>query len=201
MSGAARVGLGLGCPRLLFATASQSVTTLVVCAVVIVLCALRQRHRMEVNALRAVSEIAQGVVLRPLPDRLGPLRIAATYQASDAHATVGSDLYGAVRIPGATRVLIGDVRGKGLQGIHEVAAALGAFREAARCYPTLPEVAAHLEASIRSHLDEAIEDDHEAASASSPLCCWRSPTTTGWSTRSAAAIPRPCSRAAAARPS
>ncbi|QIY65944.1 SpoIIE family protein phosphatase [Streptomyces sp. RPA4-2] len=162
VSGAARVGLGLGCPRLLFATASQSVTTLVVCAVVIVLCALRQRHRMEVNALRAVSEIAQGVVLRPLPDRLGPLRIAATYQASDAHATVGSDLYGAVRIPGATRVLIGDVRGKGLQGIHEVAAALGAFREAARCYPTLPEVAAHLEASIRSHLDEAIEDDHEA---------------------------------------
>ncbi|MFJ5274314.1 SpoIIE family protein phosphatase [Streptomyces sp. NPDC088358] len=162
VSGAARISLDLGHPRPLFATVSQSVTMLVICAVVIVLCALRQRHRTEVNTLRAVSEIAQRVVLRPLPGRLGPLRIAATYQASDAHATVGSDLYGAVRIPGATRVLIGDVRGKGLQGIHEVAAALGAFREAARCYPTLPEVAAHLEASIRSHLEEVVETDHEA---------------------------------------
>ncbi|MER5408621.1 SpoIIE family protein phosphatase [Streptomyces sp. NPDC002769] len=162
VSGTARIGLDLGCPRLLFATVSRSVTMLVVCAVVILFCALRQRHRTEVNTLRAVSEIAQRVVMRPLPGRLGPLRVAATYQASDAHATVGSDLYGAVRIPGATRVLIGDVRGKGLQGIHEVAAALGAFREAARCYPTLPEVAAHLEASIRSHLEEVVETDQEA---------------------------------------
>ncbi|MFD8422222.1 SpoIIE family protein phosphatase [Streptomyces sp. NPDC059466] len=161
-SGAARIGLDLSRPRPLLATASHSVTLLAVCAVVIGFCALRQRHRVEVDTLRTLSEIAQGVVLRPLPDRLGPLRVAATYQASDAHAAVGSDLYGAVRVPGATRVLIGDVRGKGLQGIHEVAAALGAFREAARCYPTLPEVAAHLEASIRSHLEEVVETDHEA---------------------------------------
>ncbi|MFG2479011.1 SpoIIE family protein phosphatase [Streptomyces fagopyri] len=162
VSGAARIGLALGCPRLSFATTSHSVVMLVICGVAIVFCTLRQRHRVEVNTLRAVSEIAQGVVLRPLPGRLGPLRVAATYQASDAHAKVGSDLYGAVRVPGATRVLIGDVRGKGLQGIHEVAAALGAFREAARCYPTLPEVAAHMEASIRSHLEEVLETDHEA---------------------------------------
>ncbi|MGW3160538.1 SpoIIE family protein phosphatase [Streptomyces sp. NPDC001089] len=162
VSGAARIGLDLSCSRLLSATAAHSVTMLLVPAVVIAFCALHRRHRTEVSTLRAVSEIAQGVVLRPLPDRLGPLRVAATYQASDAHATVGSDLYGAVRVPGATRVLIGDVRGKGLQGIHEVAAALGAFREAARCHPSLPEVAAHLEASIRSHLDEAVETDHEA---------------------------------------
>ncbi|MEU1529016.1 SpoIIE family protein phosphatase [Streptomyces fagopyri] len=162
VSGAARIGLGLGCPRLPFATDSHSVAMLVICAVVIGFCTLRQRHRVEVDTLRAVSEIAQGVVLRPLPGRLGPLRIAATYQASDAHATVGSDLYGAARVPGATRILIGDVRGKGLQGIHEVAAALGAFREAARCHPTLPEVAAHLEASMRSHLEEVHGSDHEA---------------------------------------
>lgn len=162
VSGAARIGLDLSCSRLLSATASHSVAMLLVPAVVIAFCALRRRHRTEVSTLRAVSEIAQGVVLRPLPDRLGPLRVAAAYRTSDAHATVGSDLYGAVRVPGATRVLIGDVRGKGLQGIHEVAAALGAFREAARCHPSLPEVAAHLEASIRSHLDEAVETDHEA---------------------------------------
>ncbi|MFJ8008610.1 SpoIIE family protein phosphatase [Streptomyces fagopyri] len=162
VSGAARIGLDLGCPRLPFATASHSVTMLAICAVVILFCTLRQRHRVEMDTLRAVSEIAQGVVLRPLPGRLGPLRVAATYQASDAHATVGSDLYGAARVPGATRILIGDVRGKGLQGIHEVAAALGAFREAARCYPTLPEVAAHLEASMRSHLEEVDGSDHEA---------------------------------------
>lgn len=162
VSGIARIGLDAGHSQLLLATVLHAATMLVICEIVIAVCALRQRHHTEINTLRAVSEIAQGVVLRPLPDRLGPLRIASVYRAAEAHATVGSDLYGAVRIPGATRVLIGDVRGKGLQGIHEVAAALGAFREAARCYPTLPDVAAHLEASIRSHLEEAVETDQEA---------------------------------------
>ncbi|WP_419196533.1 hypothetical protein [Actinacidiphila glaucinigra] len=63
--------------------------------------------------------MTQRVVLRALPERIGPLCVAASYQASDAHATVGGDLYAAARITGATRILIGDVRGKGPQGIPE----------------------------------------------------------------------------------
>ncbi|MGW2353094.1 PP2C family protein-serine/threonine phosphatase [Actinacidiphila glaucinigra] len=55
------------------------------------------------------------------------------------------------------------MRGKGLQDTPEAVAAVGAFREAAPRCATLPEVAAHLEGSMRSHLAEAERSDDEAA--------------------------------------
>lgn len=157
--GAVDVSLALNGSGSACVSATNVAVKLLVCAIITVFCALRERHRMELTAVRAISELTQGVVLRPLPDQLGPLRIAATYQASDAHATVGGDLYAAARVPGATRILIGDVRGKGLEALHEVAAVVGAFREAARLCDSLPEVAAHLEGSIRVHLEEISEAD------------------------------------------
>ncbi|MDX2813176.1 PP2C family protein-serine/threonine phosphatase [Streptomyces sp. PA03-5A] len=144
-------------------TTSQDAVVLVLSVVAVVFCVRQEHHQLELTAVRSVSEITQRVVLRPLPDRIGPLRVAAAYQASDAHATVGGDLYAAARVPGATRMLIGDVRGKGLQGIHEVAAAVGAFREAAPRCATLSEVAAHLECSMRTHLEEFEEGHDDAA--------------------------------------
>ncbi|MDX2850749.1 PP2C family protein-serine/threonine phosphatase [Streptomyces sp. PA03-3a] len=160
---AAGVGLAVSPGGVPPVTTSQAAAVLVLSVVVVVFFVRQEHHKLELAAVRAVSEMAQRVVLRPLPERIGPLCVAASYQASDAHATVGGDLYAAARITGATRILIGDVRGKGLQGIPEVAAAVGAFREAAPRCATLPEVAAHLEGSMRSHLAEAERSDDEAA--------------------------------------
>ncbi|MGW2031125.1 PP2C family protein-serine/threonine phosphatase [Streptomyces argyrophylli] len=130
---------------------------LAVSASVIAARALHDRDLRELRQVRTVSEAAQRVLLRPLPRRLGSLRVASAYRAATAHAQVGGDLYAAARTGRATRILIGDVRGRGLPALEDASALLGAFREAAHQHETLPELAAALERSVRRHLDEMAE--------------------------------------------
>ncbi|MER6079641.1 PP2C family protein-serine/threonine phosphatase [Streptomyces sp. NPDC001833] len=125
--------------------------------------ALHDRDLRELTQVRAVSEAAQRVLLRPIPHTLGSLRIASMYRAATAHALVGGDLYAAVRSGHATRFLIGDVRGKGLPAVEDASALLGAFREAAPEHETLPQLAASLERSVRRHLAEMSERDPDSA--------------------------------------
>ena len=115
---------------------------------------LRERRQRELEQVRSVSEAAQRVVLRPMPPRIGPLRVASAYLAAAAEARIGGDLYAAARADGATRLLIGDVRGKGLAAISDAAVALCAFREAAHRCLDLPALAAHLEESVARNLAE-----------------------------------------------
>ncbi|MFJ3821881.1 PP2C family protein-serine/threonine phosphatase [Streptomyces nodosus] len=122
----------------------------------------RDRNASELAQVRSVAETAQQALLRPLPDRLGPLRIASSYLAAAKQAAMGGDLYAAARIDGRTRVIIGDVRGKGLAAVGEAAMLLGAFREATHRYATLPALAEALDRSICRHLTEFPETDEEA---------------------------------------
>ncbi|WP_449341182.1 PP2C family protein-serine/threonine phosphatase [Streptomyces canarius] len=92
---------------------------LAVSASVIAARALHDRDLRELTQVRAVSEATQRVLLRPLPRRLGSLRVASAYRATTAHAQVGGDLYAAARTGRATRILIGDVRGKGLPALED----------------------------------------------------------------------------------
>ncbi|WP_393087232.1 PP2C family protein-serine/threonine phosphatase [Streptomyces sp. LN704] len=136
---------------------------LVVSVFVVAARSLHDRDLRELSQVRAVAEVAQRVLLRPLPRRLGPLRVACTYRAAAAHALVGGDLYAAARTGRATRFLIGDVRGKGLPAVEDASALLGAFREAAYQHAALPELAAALEISVRRHLAQLTENDPESA--------------------------------------
>ncbi|MEU1415194.1 PP2C family protein-serine/threonine phosphatase [Streptomyces sp. NPDC005731] len=124
---------------------------------------LHHRALRELTQVRAVSEAAQRVLLRPLPRQSGPLRIASMYQAATAHAQVGGDLYASARTDRTTRILIGDVRGKGLPAIEDASAVLSAFREAAPQHRTLPALAACLERSVRRHLADMTDGDPEGA--------------------------------------
>ncbi|WUD78038.1 serine/threonine-protein phosphatase [Streptomyces sp. NBC_00510] len=135
---------------------------LVVSVFLIAFCNTRDRNRREASQLRAISEAAQQVVLRPLPRRIEGLRVASVYRAAETMAEVGGDLYAAARTPYGTRLLIGDVKGKGLQALDDTAALLGAFREAVHQHPTLPGLAAALEGSVRRHVAEASEADADA---------------------------------------
>ncbi|MFG1694081.1 PP2C family protein-serine/threonine phosphatase [Nonomuraea sp. NPDC049309] len=114
---------------------------------VVLFCHVRNRERRVLAQVRSVAEAAQLALLRPLPGALGPLRLASVYLAAAAEARIGGDLYGAVRTAHATRLLIGDARGKGLPAIADAAALVGAFREAARRDLSLAELAADLEDS------------------------------------------------------
>ncbi|MEU0391830.1 PP2C family protein-serine/threonine phosphatase [Streptomyces sp. NPDC006208] len=131
------------------------ITALVLISVIVTFFAyLRERHERELTQLRSIAEAAQQVVLRPLPHRIGPLRIASVYLAAEAEAQIGGDLYAVARTAGATRFIIGDVRGKGLEAIGDAALLLGAFRAAAHRQATLPALVAHLEGTVSSDLDD-----------------------------------------------
>ncbi|MFD0345896.1 SpoIIE family protein phosphatase [Kitasatospora aburaviensis] len=106
---------------------------------------LREQHEKEMRQLRSVAEAAQAVLQRPIPARMGPLRIASVYLAAEAEALIGGDLYAAVRTRHGSRFVIGDVRGKGLEAIGEASLVLGAFRTAAYRQVDLPRLVTHLE--------------------------------------------------------
>lgn len=102
------------------------------------------RHRRRLSQVRSVAVAAQEVLLRPLPERIGELRIASLYLAADEEAQIGGDLYAAIRTERATRLVIGDVRGKGLAAIGDAAVLIGAFRGSAYRNLSLPGIAAHM---------------------------------------------------------
>ncbi|MFJ5032518.1 PP2C family protein-serine/threonine phosphatase [Streptomyces sp. NPDC088560] len=60
-----------------------------------------------------------------------------------------------------TRVLIGDVRGHGLASIGEASVVMGAFREGAHRYDTLPELVTAVEDSVCRNLDEVADTAHD----------------------------------------
>lgn len=101
--------------------------------------------------LRNVADTVRRTVLRPLPPFWGGLEHAGVYLASDASARVGGDFYDIQPSPYGTRVLVGDVQGKGLGAVETAAALLGTFREAGFHEPELAVVAEHLEERMTRH--------------------------------------------------
>ncbi|MGW3954178.1 PP2C family protein-serine/threonine phosphatase [Streptomyces sp. NPDC004752] len=133
-------------------TLVQIFALLVLSLLIVVFSAVRERRTRELAQVRSVAEAAQRVLLWPLPHRLGTLQLACVYLAAEEEAEIGGDLYAAARGTEGTRVVIGDVRGKGLSAVGEAALLLGAFREAAHHNAALPELAASLEQSVTRYL-------------------------------------------------
>jgi serine phosphatase RsbU (regulator of sigma subunit) len=104
--------------------------------------------------LRLVAQAAQEVVLRPLPARIGTLRVASVYLAAEEEAQIGGDLFAAARTARGTRLIIGDVRGKGMEAVGDAALVLGAFRAAAHRQDELPLLVTYLEGTVSSDLDD-----------------------------------------------
>ncbi|MET7391330.1 PP2C family protein-serine/threonine phosphatase [Streptomyces sp. NPDC005529] len=129
---------------------AQIAALIVVSAVCVIICVVRDRSERQLEQVRSVAAVAQGVLLQPLPSHAGPLRIAGMYIPAAEEADLGGDLYAAARTAhGSTRLLIGDVRGNGLAAINNSALLLGAFRAAAHRQATLPQLAVHLDAAFR----------------------------------------------------
>ncbi|MEU4928135.1 PP2C family protein-serine/threonine phosphatase [Streptomyces yokosukanensis] len=139
----------------------QIITLAVLSVLLVVYSALRERRQAQLAQIRTVAEAAQHVLMWPLPEQIGPLRIASLYLAAEDEAQIGGDLYAATRCEGAVRVLIGDVRGKGLSAVGEAALLLGAFRESAHRHIPLPDLAALLEQSVTRYAAD-LEPSEEA---------------------------------------
>ncbi|WUO60223.1 serine/threonine-protein phosphatase [Streptomyces sp. NBC_00280] len=115
-------------------------------------CVVRLRGERRMLHMRDVVETTRRTVLRPLPPGWGGLDHAAVYLAADAVARVGGDFYDIQPGPHGTRVLIGDVQGKGLAAVEAAAALLGTFREAGYHEPALASVAERLEVRMLRHI-------------------------------------------------
>jgi serine phosphatase RsbU (regulator of sigma subunit) len=117
---------------------------------------VRERREAQFAQVRRVSEAAQLALLPPVPAWAGEVRIAARYVAAESEARIGGDLYEVVTSRDHTRLIIGDVRGKGLPAVRTAAAVLGAFREAAHHEVTLSGVATRCSEAVgRLEMDGA----------------------------------------------
>jgi serine phosphatase RsbU (regulator of sigma subunit) len=114
--------------------------------------AVRGRRDRVLAAVRSVAETAQHALLTPVPATVGPFQVAVRYSAAAAEARIGGDLYALIPTPYGVRLIVGDVRGKGLPAVGTAALVLGIFREAAYDEPDLLAVIDRIERSLARNL-------------------------------------------------
>ncbi|HVT67880.1 MAG TPA: PP2C family protein-serine/threonine phosphatase [Trebonia sp.] len=129
--------------------AATMLTVVLITAVATAGTAASVRQQRRIAEVTSVAEAAQRALLRPPPARLGPLGFDVVYMAAAAEAKVGGDLYEVARTAEhGIRVIIADVRGKGLGAVELAADVLGMFRELAHDACTLTELATRLDTAL-----------------------------------------------------
>ncbi|MFD8328455.1 PP2C family protein-serine/threonine phosphatase [Streptomyces lydicus] len=127
-------------------------------------------HGRHLDVVRMVAEAAQRAVLPEPPRRIGPLAVAARYQAAQSQARIGGDAYAVQRTPFGVRLLIADVRGKGMGAVSAVSVLLGAFREAAEEEAELPALAGRMERALLRESEQTSEEDRLEGFITALLC-------------------------------
>ncbi|MCF2527969.1 PP2C family protein-serine/threonine phosphatase [Yinghuangia soli] len=121
---------------------------LVVCVTCLVLARLRSRDARQLASLHTLAELLQDCVVRTPPARAGNLACAGRYRAARSEARIGGDAYAVEDTVFGVRVVVADVRGKGLGAIEAVSVLLGAFREAAHYVGDFAHVVHRTELSL-----------------------------------------------------
>jgi phosphoserine phosphatase RsbU/P len=111
---------------------------------------MRVHREQALQRMTVIAETAQRAVLRAMPTAVGSVEFAARYLSASQEALVGGDLYDVTSTPYGVRVIVGDVRGKGLEAVQMAAAVLAAFRTAAFHQPSMTAIAAHLDNVVKA---------------------------------------------------
>ncbi|MEV4950215.1 PP2C family protein-serine/threonine phosphatase [Streptomyces sp. NPDC053755] len=127
---------------------TETFTVITVSALALLINRVVRRSGERLASARVIAEAAQKAVLPTPAERIGGLQIAARYEAAQADAFIGGDLFAVQDTPHGVRLVVGDVRGKGLDAVEAVAVVIGAFREAAEQESTLEGVAQRLERAL-----------------------------------------------------
>ncbi|MFE7839878.1 PP2C family protein-serine/threonine phosphatase [Streptomyces sp. NPDC057474] len=114
-------------------------------------CHRRIRREHEMFRLRSTAAAIQRHILHPLPLLTDDVLVNGIYEPLQEDRLVGGDIYDVVASPWGTRVLIGDVQGKGLAAVGAAFAVIGAFRAAAHREPTLTALVDALDAAVVRH--------------------------------------------------
>ncbi|CAM5477803.1 PP2C family protein-serine/threonine phosphatase [Streptomyces atroolivaceus] len=123
-------------------------TLVTVAALSLVINRVVRRGNEQLASARVIAETAMRAVLPTPDDRIGGLLVAARYEAAQADEFVGGDLFAVADTPYGVRLVVGDVRGKGLDAVAAVAVVIGAFREAAEQELSLEGVVQRLERAL-----------------------------------------------------
>lgn len=116
---------------------------------------IRERQAEQIAELSRLASVAQQAVLRPLGPQVGALAVAGRYISATAAADIGGDLYEVLDTPYGVRMIIGDVRGKGLDSVRLASIVLGSYRHVAYERSDLRAVVADLDRAVaRSVGDE-----------------------------------------------
>ncbi|MES4892955.1 PP2C family protein-serine/threonine phosphatase [Streptomyces sp. NPDC096012] len=130
------------------ATVTDGVTVATVALLAVAINRVVRLGDRRLASAREIAEAAQRAVLPRPAERIGGFEIAACYEAARRDAFIGGDLYAVQDSPYGVRLVVGDVRGKGLSAVAAVAVVIGAFREAAEQEATLEAVAERLERAL-----------------------------------------------------
>jgi len=116
---------------------------------------VRQRQTERLAEMSQIASVAQQAVLRPIGGQLGSLVLAGRYISATAVADIGGDLYEALDTPFGMRMIIGDVRGKGLDAVRLASTVLGSYRHVAYEREDLLDLVGDLDRAVeRSKGDE-----------------------------------------------
>ncbi|MFD4833869.1 PP2C family protein-serine/threonine phosphatase [Streptomyces uncialis] len=127
---------------------TEQVTLITVAALALLINQVVRRGGERLASARVVAEAAQRAVLPTPPARVGALSVAVRYEAALADAFIGGDLFAVQDTARGVRLIVGDVQGKGLDAVAEVAVAIGAFREAADQETSLRALAGRLDGAM-----------------------------------------------------
>jgi serine phosphatase RsbU (regulator of sigma subunit) len=122
---------------------------------------LRLQREETLFQVRLVADAAQKVLLRPLPHRIRDIEIESLYLAAQEQARIGGDLYEVADTPYGLRLLIGDVRGKGLSAVGAAAAVINCFRENAYDQPELEGLINRLQITMTRYSAAIPADDQQ----------------------------------------
>lgn len=113
------------------------------------------RERRE-KRLIWVADRVQRAILRPLPAEAGGVAFASHYQSATPGTMIGGDLYDLTLTQFGPRLIIGDVKGKGLDAVGRCAEVIGAFREVAFSESDLVKLAERMDGRLSGEM--GIED-------------------------------------------
>jgi len=143
----------------------------VVCVIgvmAVVVAGIRRRREERLARMTAIAQATQLALLPPLPPQMAGITMAARYRSATREASVGGDLYEIIPTAHGVRLIIGDVRGNGLDAIRLAGQVLSAFRRAAVAAPAMEHVVREVGQAIAPHLGE--EDFVTAALAQITSC-------------------------------
>ncbi len=110
--------------------------------------AYREHHTAVLGQSRAAAVAAQEAIIPVVPPSIGPFRFSSAYRSAADESLIGGDFYKVLPTDSGVRLIVGDVRGKGLAAIAMVSAVLGCFREWAPETTVLKDLVARLDPRV-----------------------------------------------------